>query len=156
MSRSVLAAAFLLGASAAEACDEPYALDGVGIGDTRAEVRTRLGTPDRVDGLFKGESDWVYEPHLEISFTARGVSLDSEQVVVDVRTQRRSSCVVRGVCVDENRARVMRALGEPRGETQSEDGGEMEYALPGFETCWLSVWLSGDGTVERIGLRCQP
>lgn len=124
--------------------DRELSLGGVDIGDTPAQVVSRLGEPRRKvtspDFL-----DLHYEyPHLRVSF--------NEGIVAGLHADKRGACTPKGLCPGARFDRMRALYGEPL-VSDRETGRFYEYV--GGVGCWLQIPAKGK-RVASITVACQP
>ncbi len=118
---------------------------GVAIGDSPAQVRSKLGEPNTTEGI----PDYL---PLHYNYPNVRVSFDGD-VVAGLFTRSASGCTPKGLCPGDSLDKMRRLYGEPL-RTDRETGRFFEYY--GVDLyCWLQIPDQGD-KVLSIYVACQP
>ncbi len=134
-------------ASAGESAvsDRELSLGGVAIGDTAAQVVSRLGEPKRK----VPEQDFL---DLHYEYAALRVSFNGG-IVAGLQAETRGACTPKGLCPGDRLDRMRALYGDPI-VSDRETGRYYEYT-GGDAACWLQI-RAKDKRVESIEVACQP
>jgi hypothetical protein len=120
-------------------------LGGVAIGDTAAQVVSRLGEPKRKVPA-QDFLDLHYEyANLKVSFNGG--------IVAGLQAETRGACTPKGLCPGDRLDRMRALYGEPI-VSDRETGRYYEYT-GGDAACWLQIRAKGKRVVS-IEVACQP
>jgi hypothetical protein len=136
--------------SALEIPTSELAIAGIAIGDTKASVLERLGTPNSSQGVLS----WI-----TLEYDGLTVTIDEDGgpgVVTDLESTSPQYCTPSGICPGSSFAEVINRFGPPT-VADSEEGQVMEYYDPYGSACWLSIKLqaTGDNTIESVSIKCM-
>ena len=125
--------------------DRELSLGGIAIGDTAAQVVSRLGEPTRKVPE-QGFLDLHYEyANLRVSFNGG--------IVAGLQADTRGACTPKGLCPGDRLDRMRVLYGAPI-VSDRETGRYYEY-IGGDAACWLQI-RAKDKRVVSIEVACQP
>lgn len=125
--------------------DRELSLGGVAIGDTVAQVVSRLGEPKRK----VPEQDFL---DLHYDYAKLRVSFNGG-IVAGLQAETRSACTPKGLCPGDRLDRMRALYGAPL-VADRETGRFYEY-VGGDTGCWLQIRPRGT-RVASIAVACQP
>ncbi len=125
--------------------DRELSLGGVAIGDTAAQVTSRLGVPKR-----KVPAQDFLDLHYE--YAALRVSFNGG-IVAGLHADKRDACTPKGLCPGDRLDRMRALYGDPI-VSDRETGRYYEY-VGGDAACWLQIRARGK-RVASIDVACQP
>jgi hypothetical protein len=125
--------------------DRELSLGGVAIGDTAAQVVSRLGEPTRK----VPEQDFL---DLHYDYANLRVSFNGG-IVAGLQAETRAACTPKGLCPGDRLDRMRTLYGEPI-VSDRETGRSYEY-IGGDAGCWLQIRAKGK-RVASIEVACQP
>lgn len=127
------------------ASDRELALGGVAVGDTAAQVTSRLGEPKR-----KVPAQDFLDLHYD--YASLRVSFNGG-IVAGLHADKRGACTPKGLCPGDRLDRMRALYGEPI-VSDRETGRYFEY-IGGDAACWLQIRARGK-RVASIEVACQP
>jgi len=121
------------------------AIAGVAIGDSPAQVRSKLGEPSTTEDA---------PDYLSLHYNYQNVRVSfSGDVVAGLFTSSESGCTPKGLCPGDSLDKMRRLYGEPL-TADREKGHFFEYY--GIDLyCWLQIPIQGDNVLS-INVACQP
>lgn len=125
--------------------DRELSLGGVAIGDTAAQVVSRLGEPKR-----KVAAQDFLDLHYE--YASLRVSFNGG-IVAGLQADKRGACTPKGLCPGDRLDRMCTLYGAPH-VADRETGRFYEY-VGGDAGCWLQIRARGK-RVASIDVACQP